>query len=251
MLKRILHHAREGVLIAMLLAMLWPASGLSSLLTEADNPHNLSTKALDPEAGGTDQICIFCHIPHSATKESTLWSRPEPTGPNGDGSFPLYAGDLVIKGDYPASPADALDHSQYGTGIYPSGASRMCMSCHDGVSSIGILSDGTTIAMAGGWEVMPDVDGLKVDLSTSHPVSFVYDATVLADIQAARGGGFQLPSTSDDVDTPLDGKSRMQCTTCHDPHDDTRTAVGLPFWRQTTTVTTSPYQDVCMACHSI
>jgi hypothetical protein len=38
----------------------------------------------------------------------------------------------------------------------------------------------------------------------------------------------------------------MQCTTCHDPHDDTRAAIDIPFWRQTTG---SPYDDVCGACH--
>ena len=100
------------------------ASGVvaqSAPLTDPDNQHNFSSSATHggPQAqplatGGTDQICIFCHTPHSATPESTLWSRPDPN----TSTFPLYGQQLVIKGDYPGSPAHAtiIDIKRQDTG---------------------------------------------------------------------------------------------------------------------------------------
>ena len=137
----------------------------------------------------------------------------------------------------------------------------MCLSCHDGVTAIGLLSDGTTINMLGGTKlvdfpsaaaaIIGEDSTTNSDLSTSHPVSFVYDTNVLADLvgynSAGYGAGsYVLPDGT--VDTPLDGQNRMQCTTCHDPHDDTRDATTPPFWRQTGA---NAYDDVCNACHTV
>jgi len=249
------------IFVSLVLVSLWPNLCAAVLLTDPGNKHNMSSAAthgrphaLPTASGGTDQICIFCHTPHSAAPESTLWSRPEPNTT----SFPLYAQPLAIKGDVPGKlDATAPSRSKYTNTdpavTYPNGASRMCLSCHDGVTAIGILRDNTTIAMVGGqdfvtnYTVGADVHKPVIDLSTSHPVSFVYTSTVLADVLAARGANtYQLPDTADAIDTPLDSQFRMQCTTCHDPHNDTRVAVGYPFWRQTSG---NPYSDVCNACH--
>jgi len=227
-----------------------------------NNKHNLSNqsnntvKAQPLNNNGTDQICIFCHTPHSATPDSPLWSRPDPASSN----FPIYGNPLVIAGSLGNNPATQRANSQYNTAaLYPNGASRMCLSCHDGVTAIGLLSDGTTINMLTGTKlvdfpsaaaaIIGEDSTTNSDLSTSHPVSFVYDTNVLADLvgynSAGYGAGsYVLPDGT--VDTPLDGQNRMQCTTCHDPHDDTRDATTPPFWRQTGA---NAYDDVCDACH--
>ena len=129
----------------------------------------------------------------------------------------------------------------------------MCLSCHDGVTAIGLLSDSTTINMLGGADLgdFPSAAAAIIDLSTSHPISFVYDAAVRTDLDVAYGvGAYTLPDTGDAIDTPLDGQSRMQCTTCHAPHDDTHDIATStpPFWRQNTGSTR--YDDVCNACHN-
>ena len=129
----------------------------------------------------------------------------------------------------------------------------MCLSCHDGVTAIGLLNDSTTINMLGATTLSGY--NSAINLSTSHPVSFVYDTNVLADLLAFNGpgygaGSYILPDTGDAIDTPLDGQSRMQCTTCHDPHDDTRLSNGLPFWRHNTGSDLNDYNVVCDACHS-
>lgn len=251
-----------------------PISTPEISLTNPSNRHNLSSgasmsnpvKAMPANNGGTDQICIFCHTPHSASNSGALWNRPDPNGPSS--GFELYAQPLAIKGDTIPPPdgtglaplAGAQSRSQYSTdsGInpdgYPNGASRLCLSCHDGATAVGILNDGTSIAMAGGIDYLSG--NSVIDLSTSHPVSFVYDDAVYADVIRVRGvGTYKLPAPevggvdADGVDTPLDNKQRMQCTTCHDPHYDSSLADGSlpPFWRQTNSSTA--YEDVCNACH--
>ena len=234
---------------------------MSIPLTDSNNLHNLSSSAThsgphaQPEStGGTDQICIFCHTPHSATPASTLWSRPDPNTT----TFPLYNSALVISGTFSGaygSSAGTEEISDYkNDGSYPSGTSRLCLSCHDGVTAIGILSDGTSIAMSGAQDyVTNDTTSPVIDLSTTHPISFIYDTPVLTAINNFRTGGtgdtYQLPLNLT-VLTPLDGSDKMQCTTCHDPHEDTRndgSYDSLPFWRHQGNGTS--YEDVCNACH--
>ena len=59
---------------------------------------------------------------------------------------------------------------------------------------------------------------------------------------------YQLPTGA--IDVPLDGSEQMQCTTCHDPHEDTRgdaTYGLLPFWRHQGNA--ASYDAVCNDCH--
>lgn len=199
------------------------------------HPHNLSnlsSSAVHAAVGETDQICIFCHTPHGASASaSPLWNRKDPDGPVG--GFLLYGGALGIK------TIEAADYKTDSASGYPNGSTRMCMSCHDGVTAIGTVLNGGDIA--------PSLTSMTangtVDLSTSHPVSFVYTQPV----RDALGGTF--------LSAPagwLDSSNRMQCTTCHDPHVDTRDGTyNLPMWANYTGElnSDSDYKSTCNACH--
>ncbi|PLW99347.1 MAG: hypothetical protein C0591_02920, partial [Marinilabiliales bacterium] len=73
---------------------------------------------------------------------------------------------------------------------------------------------------------------LGTDLSDDHPISFIYDATLVsADGQLKHKPLF--PAT-------LDGNEKVQCTSCHDPHNDTYANF---------LVATNEYSDLCLKCH--
>lgn len=230
--------------------LLWSPSSIAAPGELGDNggnntnPHNLSSlsgnayKAVAQATPGKEtQICIFCHTPHGATPQTTLWGRPDPTGPNGDGTFPLFT-----QGTLGIADSTIVDRSEYGQGEYPNGASKLCLSCHDGVTAMGVLSNGTEIEMTG--------NGLTtgaINLATSHPISFKYTADYLTELDTFRGSTYTLPTT-----IPLDDDNRVQCTICHEPHLDTNDGTyTLPFWRTAHKKPTQAedYNAVCDECH--
>ncbi len=240
------------------------------------NKHNLSSRnaanvtyAASPgDALGRDtQICIFCHTPHNASPQGALWNRKDTTS-----TFGIYTSStLVIR--------RAGVPSSYGE---PNGSSRLCLSCHDGITAdlnvLGNVYVGAQIAFPAGKGKISGVaafDANKVKYG-HHPISFVYDASVLAAIQSdplKNTQGYQLPSDTDPYVKlqKLQNKKWMQCTTCHDPHqnqtDDTATypsgyAQGrkiAPFWvygnGNSSDVgagnASTAHDFVCQKCHNL
>jgi cytochrome c553 len=237
-----------GLLISLLL---WSTSSLAVPQKLGDpiatntNPHNLSSSsasAINANGGETDEICIFCHTPHSASSRGALWNRPDITTPLGGGSFPIY-GVVTPSDTILIDTIAAADYNQGGQ--YPNGATRLCLSCHDGVTAIGevIPTSGGVIAPSLG-----PMTTMVIDLSTSHPISFVYNAaveTVLDDKPTPGANFYKLPSPG-----ILDDQSRMQCTSCHDPHLDTNEpGYTLPMWRNYTGDENLDYEGTCGECH--
>ncbi|MFQ5853326.1 MAG: cytochrome c3 family protein, partial [Candidatus Binatia bacterium] len=137
------------------------------------------------------ELCVFCHTPHSASTTRALWNRDlHPT------AYDLYT----------SSTLEA-------TLRQPTGASRLCLSCHDGTTALGNLR----VPPATGPVNLEPLTGrtsLGTDLSDDHPVSLVYDAA-LALKQGQLANPSKLPKA-----IPLDSTQQLQCTSCHDPHDD-------------------------------
>lgn len=238
---------RIGMALLAGLITMWVSLAQGRGVSDPDNPHNLSssathgrTQAIDSTEVGAQEICIFCHTPHSASPQGALWNRADPSG-----TFPLYnSSSLKIKD---------IAAAKYNTTDYPNGASKLCLSCHDGVTGIGTLLD-RTITMNN--ETMSDVTTSDtfdpvMDLSLTHPVSFVFNTEVLTAIHDAGKSGITLPTVTE-VDL-LDSQDRVQCTTCHDPHDDRSeilyNSAGVPpFWRYIPS-SGDPYTAVCNQCH--
>lgn len=217
------------------------------------NPHNLSNRSSNTirAANSGDpyetQICVFCHTPHNATAESTLWGRLDPSRM---GSFPTFDEGRVVdsSGNLGINDTDIIATTKYDAtqayGEYPNGATKLCLSCHDGVTAIGSLASGRNIAMTQDYITdvtkyfdPPTNSALRFD--RTHPVSFVYTQAVVDYLNAPAvpgpGAGktdiYSLPSSTSRI--KLDSQDRLQCTACHDPHLDTNngTTYTLPFWR--------------------
>lgn len=169
-----------------------------SLIGRADvitTRHNLSISGPGTIKATTEQeVCIFCHIPHNSNPSGSLWSRNLP----GNNYEP-----------YSSSTAVALPGQ-------PTGSSILCLSCHDGTIALGdVLNRTSPIDFLGGVTTFPSGPGLLgTDLSDDHPISFPYTAA----LANSRGELVQPSELTGPV--KLDSTGQMQCTACHDPHDD-------------------------------
>lgn len=178
-----------------LLAALLSLLALPVLAALATSKHNLSVGGPGTvKATSEAQSCLFCHAPHSASPVAPLWNRGNPGS-----TYTPYTSSTSL-----SRPGQ------------PTGASLLCLSCHDGTIALGdVLSRGTRIGMAGGTTTMPAGNGnLGTDLSDDHPISFAYTATL-----AASRGELANPATLTGK-VKLDAGGLLQCTSCHDAHDD-------------------------------
>ncbi|MBM4032155.1 MAG: cytochrome c3 family protein [Planctomycetes bacterium] len=193
----------------------------------AHTPHNLSVTGPGPIKSPTEtQICIFCHTPHTAVPQTPLWNR-----------------DVQAARTY-IMPTSPTLHAYAGRGVQPDGASKLCLSCHDGTIALGsVRSRPAGIPVAGA--LRPGQRGyLGTDLSGSHPISFVYSDALALRNNAAGDMPLRLPSTLNDPKVKLDKQGKMQCTTCHDPHDDTNYASsGVHFFAK------PDWSELCLTCH--
>ena len=181
----------------------------------ADSKHNLSISGPGTiKASEESQICLFCHTPHNANPRSPLWNRANPGI-----TYAPYSSSTIQ-----ASPGQ------------PTGSSILCLSCHDGTIALGeLLNQQMPIPFEGNQVYMPSGSSrLGTDLSDDHPVSFVYsNALALGNSELAHPN--ELPR-----EIKLDDQQQLQCTSCHDPHDN-------PYGK----FLVMPHRNgqLCTACH--
>lgn len=197
--------------------LLLPSLAFAQPESVVGSPHDLSVGGPGPiRATFEDQVCIFCHTPHNATPIRPLWNRFLPVD-----NYRIYA-------------SRALD-AEPGQ---PTGASKMCLSCHDGTIALGLVfSRQNPILLSGGVTVMPQGPAnLGTDLSDDHPISFRYDSGL-----AAKDRHLLDPSVLP-AELRLDANSELQCTTCHDAHNDSRGNFLVMH---------NDNSELCLACHQI
>lgn len=183
----------------------------------------------------TSEICVFCHTPHFSTPATALWNKSLPGGP-----YNLYASSTLAATMAP----NALVLSQ------PTGASKLCLSCHDGTIALGQMLNlpgrinaaaviGGTIDVTGVGVTANKLTNVSssyigTELGDDHPISFAYSRSYPSNVEIKAS-----PFTPNTV--KLDKNSELQCTSCHDPHG-TANAKML----------TADYQNgtLCLACHN-
>lgn len=176
------------VLLLVLLHLVPSAASPRPEFNFEDSRHDLAVYARAAAAGETgDTRCLVCHPPPVSTLAPGLWAE-------GDATYLL---------DFPYDRPG--EESVPGK---PDGSSLVCLGCHDGTIATGdILSRSQSMRSETGIS--------RTDLSDGHPVSVPYDPRTLD-----GGGGLRsadrLPGS-----IRLDARNKIQCTTCHDPHDDT------------------------------
>lgn len=145
--------------------------------------------AHDLSAVGGANSCGFCHTPHRALTGTPLWNHK--------------LSDAVYK-IYQSTSLEASVGQ-------PTGSSKLCLSCHDGTVALNATISGNYL---GGATISPGAANLGTDLSDDHPVSFTYSAALSAEDVQIR------PPSTLPQQLKLDRSSELQCTTCHDPHNN-------------------------------
>jgi predicted CXXCH cytochrome family protein len=190
---------RVRVLAGLLLLGALPASGgvehtrhnFSVGKPETPAPPKTGARGAAVAAQEMVGVCVFCHTPHNANPLAGLWNHKLPA---------------VTYRLYESSTLQARV-------TQPTGASRLCLSCHDGTLALGDLR----VPPRGSRVVMRRLEGsakLGTDLSDDHPISFVYDVGL-----AVRTGQLVDPSSLP-PQVRLDSTGQLQCTSCHDGHED-------------------------------
>lgn len=161
--------------------------------------HNLSASGPGPiRAPEETQVCVFCHVPHGG----------------------LPATGSAVYEPYNSTTLVSTPPGQ------PNGATRLCLSCHDGTIALGDRFPGM-VALEG-------PSNLGTDLRRTHPVSFV----------PAPSPELRTPPQGDAV--KLDAQGRLQCTSCHDPHQDMIDPVQGKFLAKS-----NAYSTLCTSCHAL
>ncbi|WP_242084872.1 cytochrome c3 family protein [Aestuariivivens sediminis] len=173
-------------------------------------------------AGDGNGVCAVCHTPHNTGTALPLWGH-EASG----STFTVYA-----------SPTNTLD----GTITSPSGASQLCLGCHDGTANLdayaksGAPTGSIAISSVAGNEYAD----FGTNLIDDHPISITYPAA--ADFAAEQ---MVDPATVAALDGFLygtgDGTMTVECASCHGMHNP---AVISKLLRKT-----NDNSALCLTCH--
>jgi len=195
-----------------------------------------------------EEICVFCHTPHSAAPtaatgvQGLLWNRSGSSA----ATYKMYTSSTLT------------DAVRTNMGAAPTGLTLMCMSCHDGITSIAVgtlinapysQGDRQQVTLTGPYSAIGElyrnvlpipgwranignmvVGDTEANLSDDHPVSFEWVPGITGIKDPAAWGAAPLKLFS----------NRMECSTCHDVHDNTHE----PFLRMS-----NVNSDMCTTCH--
>ena len=206
--------------IAAVSAVLLGASSASAGITAS--LHNLTTTSGNAiratDSSGGDQLCVYCHTPHSASGTFTaapLWNKEDM---NMTTAFTMYGAATGGKTIADTAP-DAT----------PNSPSKACLSCHDGVSAINsvVNAPGSGLntqywAFQGltGNAMPAGVTQIGRDLSNDHPVSILYTPgkASLKETNTTLTGWSGASTIADLLRVDGANVDRVECVSCHDPH---------------------------------
>ena len=255
------HQTRENKMkILNLLTLTVVTGSLLTLTARAgvqNSPHDFSgytawnNKASDPAS-----VCSPCHAPHHADSSVIpLWSHATTVQ-----SFTMYnTANVTALGDTATSlQSDSTISAQ------PAAASKACLSCHDGVTAINAYG-GTTVGTAA---YITNSAVIGTDLTHSHPISLTYSPAIVGS-GAGQDKWLYNPNTANVIipNDPafvqgnsmtinnflLNGQNRLECTSCHDVHNQEGTPFGPnnPKLVKINGVDSSGVGSVlCRSCHN-
>ena len=213
-------------------------------------------------------MCTFCHTPHKAKSSLLLWNHTL--------SSNTFQWDVAATTSGTALPGF--------TGNAYNGPSAKCLSCHDGsvaIGDVGWFSEaaheganalsafkigGAGVSNATTPGTTSKMIGSGGNLSGNHPVAIPYPLNGAPNVYNGSTSGAQL-ATNDFATDPTannirlysdigggaivgkatPGKSGIECSSCHDPHN--KAAKDDYFLRGKLTGGTQADGYICLQCH--
>jgi len=225
--------------------------------------HNLSTSGPGPIRSDVEtQVCAFCHTPH-ASVTVPLWNHTM-----SQASYAVPSSSMTDWSTMLSNPQNP-----------PDGDSRLCLSCHDGTVAIGSVVNlggapatisvqdysGTgRLTPEGKLAPKPESETqpwmvMGTDLSGHHPVSIEVNQKLVDDkgnqcnrneVSFAVLYDPQPPIRLKPTENRYGGDTRglgVQCSSCHDAHDDTNGYfLRVPYGGDPWDITSYP---LCTKCH--
>jgi len=238
-----------GVVALVLAPLAWAAPIPGNGLVGTD--HDFTNEGGN---AGPVGMCTFCHTPHHAQSTTLLWNHT------------LSANEFTW--DVPSTTA-GTDFPSFQGDTYK-GATAKCLSCHDGSVAIGDVAwfDEGPAQLNPKKHSEPD-DAARIatpdgSMAGNHPVAmpFPYQgqgstynnvttgssiilADWVADPEALGVRLFHDDGTGNITAGAVAGKSGIECSSCHDPHN--KQTVDDLFLRGNLTGNDSDY--LCLKCH--
>ena len=164
--------------------------------------------------------CTLCHAPHGGLGANTpLWNQ------------------TLSKSTY--NPYTSSTYHQSGNAQPTLGiTSSLCLSCHDGTVAVGQTAVYGQIPTSG---QMASSDSFGTNLVSSHPFSLVLPIKDAPNLAASL---VQQGQTADPTGAVKLVRGNIECTSCHDPHEQ-----GIDKVAQQFLVRDSSAGQLCLACH--
>lgn len=237
-------------------------SATSAMAAIGATPHNLNSVLADTSDNG--EVCAYCHTPHQANAAFTgapIWNKATPAT-----AFFMYGASAT--GTVGSTVANTVVDAT------PGASSMACLSCHDGVSAVDSIlnAPGSGMNTIAGTNILGDtlaqandasnigagagfVAATTGDLRNDHPISIEYlgdgTATSPASLRATNytfTTTWLGATTIADVLRPdpadIAVKNRVECGSCHDPHNGSNPANEVNYLR-----TSNTGSMLCLGCH--
>ncbi len=217
---------RTRLILAMIAVLSALANGQADKRRLINSKHDFrpsSSAAIRAASGPTasDQLCVYCHTPHNANPGPLLWNQKMSTS-----QFATYASSTMQS---TVSPVTAQD------------SSKLCLSCHDGTIALGsTTSNGDIPFIQGAGFLLPSSSRSNIagfaglGFADDHPFAFAPNYT---------NTQIKAPDPNDPVKLVA---GKLQCSSCHDPHNEATDPVQADFL-----VKKNQASAICLSCHEV
>jgi len=205
-----------------------------------------------------ERLCAFCHTPHHAIAITDA-------GANSADTLPLWSHTVSIVNYSPYMSATFTQNGGKTMSADPlSGPSRLCMSCHDGITAVdsyyGLLNNHIMTPL-----ISPPYTGMPVIASNgskSHPIGFAMtdvipgypgatnpDSNILPLNNTSTyltGSGYLGPT----IISRLAFNTIMTCSTCHDVHNSLNKISYQAGTQNYLILAPQTNSYLCFSCHT-